>query len=183
MSVLSYPVYADLYVYRDQYGKLHMTDKVKKGKFTLLKKTRTYSPRSTVYRRNKRKFSYTIKRIAKKYKVESALIHAIIHAESGYNPKAKSNKGAVGLMQLMPATAKRYGINNRWDPESNIRGGTKYIKYLIKLFNNDLKLVVAAYNAGENAVKRYGNKIPPYNETEKYVVKVMEHYNKGKYNN
>jgi soluble lytic murein transglycosylase-like protein len=108
--------------------------------------------------------------------VEPALIHAVISVESAYNPRAISRAGAVGLMQLMPETAKRYGVNNRMDPEQNIHGGARYLRFLMNMFDNNIKLVLAAYNAGEEAVMKYGKKIPPYRETQNYVPKVLHHY-------
>jgi soluble lytic murein transglycosylase-like protein len=117
-----------------------------------------------------------IARVAEEHKLDDALIQAVIHAESGFNPSAVSDKGAIGLMQLMPATAKRYGIVDPFDPLQNIRGGTKYLKDLWQMFDQDLELVLAAYNAGENAVIRHGRRIPPYGETLDYVPKVMRHY-------
>lgn len=110
--------------------------------------------------------------------VETALLHAVIMTESNYNARAKSPKGAQGLMQLMPFTAKRFGVNNSYDPGQNIQGGARYLSYLLKLFKNDFNLAVAAYNAGENAVILHGNKIPPYRETVNYVSKVMGIYKK-----
>jgi soluble lytic murein transglycosylase-like protein len=110
--------------------------------------------------------------------VETALLHAVIMTESNYNARAKSPKGAQGLMQLMPFTAKRFGVNNSYDPGQNIQGGARYLSYLLKLFKNDFNLAVAAYNAGENAVIQHGNKIPPYRETVNYVSKVMGIYKK-----
>ncbi|MCB1903858.1 MAG: lytic transglycosylase domain-containing protein, partial [Gammaproteobacteria bacterium] len=90
-----------------------------------------------------------------------------------------SKKGARGLMQLMPGTADRYGVNDSWDPEQNLDGGARYLRDLLDMFDQDLKLAVAAYNAGENAVKKYGNKIPPYPETVQYVRKVVTFYQTG----
>ena len=110
--------------------------------------------------------------------ISPALIHAVISAESGYNPFARSRKGAAGLMQLMPETAKRYGVKNRLDPAQNISGGARYLRDLIRMFNNDVQLAIAAYNAGENAVVRAGNRIPPYSETMTYVPRVMTYYRK-----
>lgn len=110
--------------------------------------------------------------------VETALLHAVIMTESNYNARAKSPKGAQGLMQLMPFTARRFGVNNSYDPSQNIQGGARYLSYLLKLFKNDFSLAVAAYNAGENAVIEHGNKIPPYRETVNYVGKVMGLYKK-----
>ena len=113
---------------------------------------------------------------ARETQVEPALIRAVINVESGYNPSARSHAGAVGLMQLMPGTAQRYGVTNRLDPEQNIRGGARYLRDLKAMFNNNLQLVLAAYNAGEQAVIRYGKKIPPFRETVEYVPKVLTHY-------
>ena len=108
--------------------------------------------------------------------VDAALIRAVISVESGYNPSARSRKGAVGLMQLMPGTAKRYNVTNRRDPEQNIHGGAQYLRDLLRMFNNNLHLTIAAYNAGEKAVIKYGNRIPPYRETLAYVPRVMKFY-------
>lgn len=108
--------------------------------------------------------------------VEAALIRAVISVESGYNPAAVSSAGAVGLMQLMPETAKRYNVADMHDPEQNIHGGAQYLRDLLRMFNYDLRLTIAAYNAGEQAVMKYGNRIPPYRETLAYVPKVMKFY-------
>jgi soluble lytic murein transglycosylase-like protein len=124
------------------------------------------------------RYSRHIFEAARLTRLEPALIHAVISAESGYNPLARSRKGAAGLMQLMPEIAKRYGVKNRLDPAQNIHGGARYLRDLIHLFKNDLQLAVAAYNAGENAVVRHGNRIPPYSETMTYVPRVMSYYKK-----
>jgi len=113
---------------------------------------------------------------ANETQVDPALIHAVISVESGYNPSARSPAGALGLMQLMPATAKRYGVKNRLDPAQNIRGGARYLRDLKILFGNKLPLVLAAYNAGEGAVIRHGRRIPPFRETAAYVPKVLSFY-------
>jgi soluble lytic murein transglycosylase-like protein len=115
---------------------------------------------------------------ARETKVDVALIRAVISVESGYNPSARSSAGAVGLMQLMPGTAKRYGVRNRLDPAQNIHGGARYLRDLQVLFDNNLQLVLAAYNAGEFAVMKYGRRIPPYRETAAYVPKVLSYYRK-----
>jgi soluble lytic murein transglycosylase-like protein len=117
-----------------------------------------------------------IQAAANETNVDPALIRAVISVESGYNPSARSNKGALGLMQLMPQTAERYGVKDRLDPEQNIKGGARYLRHLKAMFGNDLQLVLAAYNAGEEAVIRYGRRIPPYRETVDYVPKVLGHY-------
>jgi soluble lytic murein transglycosylase-like protein len=105
--------------------------------------------------------------------VDARLLHAVIAVESGYNAQAISAKGAIGLMQLMPGTAKRYGIRDARDPSQNLQAGARYLRDLLKLFNNDLSLTLAAYNAGENAVLRNGSRIPAYRETVAYVPKVL----------
>jgi len=106
--------------------------------------------------------------------VEPALVHAVIAQESRYHPRAGSPAGAVGLMQLMPATAARYGLtpNDRYDPAKNVRAGIRYLKFLSRQFNGQLDLILAGYNAGEGAVQKYGNRIPPYRETQDYVRQV-----------
>ncbi len=116
---------------------------------------------------------------ADKYNVDSDFIKAIIQQESGFNANAKSKKGAMGLMQLMPATAKSLGVVDAFNPTENIEGGVKYFKGLLDRFDNDERLALAAYNAGPNAVKRYGG-IPPYKETQNYVNSIMSAYNKIK---
>ena len=128
--------------------------------------------------KNKKKYAPLIAKAAEKYQIDEKLIHAVIQTESAYDEKAISSAGAVGLMQLMPATAKRYGVSNRKNASQNIDGGTHYIKDLHKMFDSNLKLVLASYNAGEGAVKKYKNTIPPYPETQNYVRKVMGLYRK-----
>ena len=117
-----------------------------------------------------------IRSVAKTYNLSHALLHAIITVESWYDPKALSTAGAVALMQLMPETGKRYGVINRRNVKQNINGGSRYFSDLLNMFNNDIKLALAAYNAGENAVKKYQNKVPPYKETKNYIKKVMKYY-------
>lgn len=113
-----------------------------------------------------------------KYNVPADLVHSIIKHESNYNSRAISPKGAAGLMQLMPETASQYGVEDRFDPEDNIMGGVKYLKDLCKLYNGDTKLVLAAYNAGQEALKKFGG-IPPYPETKAYIRRVMASYSKS----
>ena len=103
--------------------------------------------------------------------VEEAIVRAIIHAESAYRPNALSRVGAQGLMQLMPATARRFGVSNAFEPGQNIRGGVQYLSWLLKRFNGNLTLAAAGYNAGEGAVDRHGG-VPPYQETQRYVTRV-----------
>ena len=117
-----------------------------------------------------------IDRAASLYGLETALIRAVIAVESAFNPEARSGKGARGLMQLMPETAKHYGVTNAFDPEQNIDGGVRYLRDLSIHFAGDLSLVLAAYNAGKNSVTRNGNRIPNIRETLDYVPKVLERY-------
>ena len=109
-------------------------------------------------------------------RVDEDLIEAIITAESAFNPLALSSTGALGLMQLMPATAERFGVTDRLDPAQNILGGARYLDFLLNKFNNNLKLAVAAYNAGEGSVMKYRNRIPPFKETKEYVPRVLAYY-------
>jgi soluble lytic murein transglycosylase-like protein len=117
---------------------------------------------------------------ARKYDVDPLLVHSVIAVESGYNPYAVSPKGAQGLMQLMPGTARRFGVSNTFDPAENIEGGVRYLKYLSTLFPDDLSLAVAAYNAGEGAVWKYNFRVPPYRETKEYVHKVSKRYGQAR---
>ncbi len=107
--------------------------------------------------------------------IEKALLNAVITVESGFNSRSVSPKGAMGLMQLMPATAQRFGASDPFDPRQNLLAGAKYLSELLAMFDNDLRLVLAAYNAGENAVLRYGRAVPPYRETQRYVPAVLRH--------
>jgi soluble lytic murein transglycosylase-like protein len=120
-------------------------------------------------------YDLIVRKIAEKHGIEADLIHAIIRAESNYDSFALSEKGAMGLMQLMPDTAKTYGVNNYFDPEENIEGGTKFLKDLIKLYGGKRDLVLAAYNAGQEAVKKYKG-IPPYPETRTYIRRIQASY-------
>jgi soluble lytic murein transglycosylase-like protein len=115
---------------------------------------------------------------AKDTRLDPALIHAVITAESNYNANAVSHKGAAGLMQLMPDTARRYGLREREikHPEKNIKAGAQYLADLIRMFDGDLRLALAGYNAGENVVLRYGRAVPPYAETQAYVPRVLGYY-------
>jgi soluble lytic murein transglycosylase-like protein len=117
-----------------------------------------------------------IRSAASKFDIDEALIRAVIHVESRFNPKAVSPKGATGLMQLMPGTARRFGVADAKDPAQNIHGGTNYLRVLLDLFNGDLRLALAAYNAGEGAVLKYNRRIPPYEETQEYVQLVLGRY-------
>lgn len=120
-------------------------------------------------------FDSTIVAAARKFDVDAALVSAIIKVESDYQPRVVSHKGARGLMQLMPATARRFGVSNSFDPVANIYGGTRYLRWLLDHFEGNIDHVVAAYNAGEGNVGRYGG-IPPFRETVRYVEKVARHF-------
>ncbi|MEP6880307.1 MAG: lytic transglycosylase domain-containing protein [Nitrosospira sp.] len=119
-----------------------------------------------------------IEEITQIYALESALVHAVVFAESAYNATTVPKKSAAGLMQLMPETAQRYGAADRFDPVQNLHAGTRYLSDLLKMFNGNVSLALAAYNAGENNVVKYGNQIPPFQETRMYVPKVLDLYQK-----
>ena len=108
--------------------------------------------------------------------VDPLLLYAIMHQESTFKPRAMSNKGARGLMQLMPGTAVRFGVTNIWDPKQNIEGGTRYVRFLLDKFDGDVNLALAGYNAGEGAVVKYGFRVPPYSETQEYVRRISRRY-------
>ena len=179
-----------LYHFQDLEGISHYTNKASLGKgMELVSKRPIYywgKPRSggavpVIGTLKKRIGAYRplVVQAARETGLDSNLIHAVILAESAYDPKALSPKGAMGLMQLMPATAERFGVQDAWDPAQNIRGGTRYLKWLMERFGNDVELVVAAYNAGEGAVEKYGRSIPPYKETRAYVQRVKKYMAQG----
>ena len=191
-GVAPHTAYADIYMYIDARGISHYSGHRLNSKFKLIAKgvscgkQHSCGKKSEKRRRSlskyllakQRQYSQLVNEVARKHDLKPALLHAVITVESAYNPKAVSHAGAIGMMQLMPATAKRFGVNDPYDPKQNIAGGTRYLRFLIKDFDGDLKLALAAYNAGEGAVKRYGNKIPPYKETRHYVRKVLRYYKK-----
>ncbi|HEX4984894.1 MAG TPA: lytic transglycosylase domain-containing protein [Burkholderiales bacterium] len=180
--------HADIYRYVDADGAVHFTNVPQDSRYKIYLKEKKKAPDPVTNtlaseirhydEKDRARYARTIQEVARATRLEPALIHAVISAESGYNPFARSRKGAAGLMQLMPETARRYGVTNRLDPAQNIRGGARYLRDLIRMFNNDLQLAIAAYNAGENAVVRAGNRIPPYAETMTYVPRVMTYYRK-----
>ena len=129
---------------------------------------------------NRARFSDMIDAVARKSRLYPELLHALVKAESAYDPNAVSRAGAVGLTQLMPQTASRFGVVNRRDPRSNLEGGARYLRELLTSYNNNIKLALAAYNAGENAVAKYGNEIPPYPETQNYVKKVLAFFKQNR---
>ena len=135
---------------------------------TLKRSSRRPSKRS----RGRKDIDQLIAVTATRNELDSALLKAVVHAESSFNPRAQSRRGALGLMQLMPRTAKHYGVRNAFDPKQNLTGGARHLRDLLNRFNGDETLALAAYNAGETAVKRHGG-IPPYAETRAYVRRVQ----------
>jgi soluble lytic murein transglycosylase-like protein len=121
-------------------------------------------------------YSDLIEEAARRARINPALLRAVIAVESAFDPRAVSPKGAQGLMQLRPATARRYGVHQPFDPRDNLQGGASYIRDLLKRYGNDLELALAAYNAGEDAVERFGRTIPPFRETRAYVPAVLKLY-------
>jgi soluble lytic murein transglycosylase-like protein len=177
---LSTPSSAGIYRYVDERGVIHFTNCPRDPKFKLylreskedVEEIRTLSLH---YTKDSNHYDSLISEFSQKYQVDFALIKAMIRAESGFNPFATSRKGAKGLMQLMPETAFKMNVSNIFNPKENIEGGVRYLKYLLSLFNNDLRLSLAAYNAGENLVSELRS-IPPYRETVDYVRKVLNYY-------
>ncbi len=123
-----------------------------------------------------RRFAPIVARAARVHGVDEALVHAVIFAESSYDPRAVSPAGATGLMQLMPATAAQYGVRDLFDPAQNVSGGVRLLRDLLAQFDGNVELALAAYNAGANAVIRAGNRVPPKRETVAYVPKVIDYY-------
>ena len=171
------PARADIYKFVDERGRVHLSDRPKGAGWVLIMRGKRHvrpAP-ATDYRRNQRRYSPLIDRVSQYFRLDRALIHAIVKAESAYDPNAVSRKGAVGLMQLMPGTAQRYGVRDPYNPAQNVLGGVRHFRDLMLRFNN-VALALAAYNAGENAVTKYGNRIPPFTETRNYVRKVLGFY-------
>lgn len=169
---------ADIYKYVDKQGHVYFTDHPDhKGYKLIIKTWKGWVPKKNAnLAKARKKYSPAIRKVARNHRLPDALLHAVITAESAYDPNAVSKKGAVGLMQLMPSTAHRYGVYNRRDPMANMNAGADYLKDLLGMFHNNLPLALAAYNAGENAVVQSGNKIPPYYETRQYVSRVLKYY-------
>jgi len=163
---------ADIYKYVDANGGVHFTNTPTSGQYTLYMKEGGGKP----------SVGALIKSYADMYRLEEALVKAVIKVESDYDPRAKSSKGALGIMQLLPETARDMGVRDPFDTEDNIRGGSRYLRLMLNQFNNELELALAAYNAGPGAVKRHGG-IPPYEETRNYVDRVKKYlkiYRNGK---
>lgn len=173
-------VNADIYKYTAPDGRVFYTDtpEHKHYRRIIRSKPKSYAKAFKSYKKNKQRYSELITKAATKHDIDERLLHAVIQTESAYHAQAVSSAGAVGLMQLMPATAKRYGVQDRKNPAQNINGGTRYLKDLLNMFDSNLSLAVAAYNAGENAVIKYNYKIPPYPETQNYVKQVLALYRK-----
>ena len=187
LGVMAKPALADIFTFTDENGVVHFTNIASSDKrYKLLRKegdnpapsaaprlvASNWLPSEALIQR----YAPIIDTASRAYGVDKNLVHAVISAESAYNPVALSKAGAMGLMQLMPQTARRYGVKNIYDPSENIHGGVRYLKDLLVMFNGNVELAVAAYNAGENAVIRAGNRIPPYAETVHYVPKVLGFY-------
>jgi len=172
---------AGIYRYEDERGVIHFTNCPRDPQFKLyIRESKDdvggeENRASVVPVRDQSQFDSLIEELSKKHNVDFALVKAMIKAESGFNPLAVSRKGAKGLMQLMPETAQRMNVANIFNPRENIDGGVRYFRYLLSLFNNDLRLSLAAYNAGENIVSELRS-IPPYRETVDYVRKVLNYY-------
>ncbi len=173
---------AQIFVYKDAYGRTFFSDTPQhdgfaryrpKSEYELHHASHSASPRGAVTRA----YDPAIRRASREHGVSAALVKAVIAAESGFDPGAVSRKGAQGLMQLMPDTAKDLGVDDALDPWQNIDGGTRYLGQMIARFPNELSYAVAAYNAGPEAVTRHGG-VPPYEETRGYVSRVLRLYKK-----
>jgi soluble lytic murein transglycosylase-like protein len=173
---------ADIYSFTDANGVTHFSNVPADSRYQLLIAAPTEaaadSPKkaSIDWLARSAQYDGIIRGAAKDATIQAALVRAVIVVESGFNPRAVSKKGAIGLMQLQPATAKRYGVKNIYDPEQNVRAGAHYLSDLLTRFHSNLELALAAYNAGEEAVERYGRHVPPFRETLAYVPSVMRVY-------
>ena len=167
------PALADIYMRVGKNGTVYFSNVPVSNNYRLYMKTRQRS--NNFKRYNNVLYRKIILKASNKYKVSSRLIEAVIKAESGFNDEAVSDKGAEGLMQLMPGTQRQLNVLKPFNPSQNIYGGTEYLKSLIVRYNGNLPLALAAYNAGSKAVKKYGG-IPPYSETRDYVNEVMKYY-------
>ena len=176
---------ADIYGYTDSSGVTHFTNVPMDSRYRLVQaappepsadRARASVPREVDWTARAGTYSHMIDQAAKKSALQPALLRAVIAIESAFNPRAVSSAGAQGLMQLHPDTARRYGVGDAFDPEQNLSGGARYLSDLMRRYHNNLELVLAAYNAGEQAVDHYGRQIPPYRETQAYVPAVLRLY-------
>lgn len=173
---------ADVYSFTDASGVAHFSNVPSDSRYQLLISSPTETAagaakgRAIDWLARSAQYDGVISGAAKDATIQAALVRAVIVVESGFNPRAISKKGAIGLMQLQPATARRYGVKNIYDPEQNVRAGAHYLSDLLTRFDSNLELALAAYNAGEEAVERYGRHIPPFRETLAYVPSVMKVY-------
>lgn len=170
---------ADVYVSIDAKGSYILTNVHRPGRLyeTVISEPQGQAGPANAQLITGRPYARLVAAAARTHNVPQALLHAVIKTESGYNPKARSPAGAVGLMQLMPDTAREMGVQNRLDPEDNVQGGARYLKRMLDLFDNDITLAVAAYNAGPEAVLRRGA-VPPFAETRRYVPDVLREYHR-----
>jgi soluble lytic murein transglycosylase-like protein len=171
-------VHADIYRFVDDAGVVHFSNVPADSRYSLYIVTPVVRDANRAGNSLQRaaEFDPAIRRAAHTAAVRPELVRAVIAVESAFNPAAVSRRGAVGLMQLKPETARRYGVANAFDPEQNILGGARYLRDLLVRYGNDLELTLAAYNAGEDAVERYGRSVPPFSETRRYVPAVMRLY-------
>jgi soluble lytic murein transglycosylase-like protein len=170
-----------IYTYVDADGMRHYTDVPDNNRYRLLvlspqDRTASGDRYDAMLLAKAGRYDSIIEKAADSASVEPNLLRAVIVVESGFNSRAVSKRGAMGLMQLMPATATRYGAANPFDPHENVHAGARYLKFLIDRFGQDLRLALAAYNAGENAVDRNGGQVPPFTETMAYVPRVLRIY-------
>jgi soluble lytic murein transglycosylase-like protein len=172
------PARADIYRYEDKDGVIHFSNVSKRGKVVARSKAKARSPapKGAGSAQPPADYDAFIREAANLYQIPEALVRAVIRVESNFDPRAISRANAQGLMQLIPATAERMLVTDPFDARQNVLGGTRYLRVLANLFNGNLQLTLAAYNAGEGAVIRYRG-IPPYEETQAYVTKVLEFYN------
>ena len=168
---------AEIYKYVDEEGIIHYTDRPKNSNYKPLQifNNFSYNKKPQTPKKDLGNLKPIIEEVAQKYGQDPKLIQSIISRESNFNSNAVSPKGAIGLMQLMPQTAKRFNVKDPFNTKDNIEGGVAYLDYLMKLFDNDLELALAAYNAGENNVMNYSG-IPPFKETKNYVKNVINSY-------